>query len=206
MTLSGEEFGARLRRQREHRGVTLAAVAESTKIKRSLLVDLERGDLSRWPAGIYRRAFLREYADIIGASPADTVNECLRLFPETGETPPSVRPREVNAASRELRLTMASPAFDWIDPRRLLASLLDGLVIALVAAGAASSTGIGVWTACAVCAIVYHGVATAWLGRSPASWYLSQRLRRRSPARISLSLGESRSLEAPTTRTRLTLG
>ena len=206
MTLSGEDFGARLRRQRERRGVTLAAVAESTKIKRSLLVDLERGDLSRWPTGIYRRAFLREYADAIGASPTDTVSECLRLFPEAGKTPPSDRPREINAAARELRLTMASPAFDWIDPRRLLASLLDGLVIALVAASAATATGTGIWTACAVCAIVYHGVATAWLGRSPASWYLSQRVRRRSPTRNSLGLGgESRALETPT-RTELTLG
>ncbi len=84
-----EDFGARLRQQRERRGISLAAVADALKIKRSLLADLERGDLSHWPTGIFRRAFLREYAEAIGASAADTVSECLRLFPEPGSPPRS---------------------------------------------------------------------------------------------------------------------
>ena len=57
---SREMFGARLRRERERQGITLNAIAKSTKVSRSLYEALERDDVSRWPGGIFRRSFLRE--------------------------------------------------------------------------------------------------------------------------------------------------
>ena len=77
-------FGARLRTQRERQGVSLAAIADSTKIKLSLLDELERGDVSHWPRGLFRRAYLRDYAAAIGASSEPLVAEFVRLFPEDG--------------------------------------------------------------------------------------------------------------------------
>ena len=41
-------------------------IAEKTKISPSLLAGIERGDCSRWPGGIYSRAWIREYASAIG--------------------------------------------------------------------------------------------------------------------------------------------
>src|SRR6266705_3058692 len=83
---TGEQvaFGAELRQHRERRKISLAAVAESTKIKQSLLASLERGDGSRWPGGIYGRAFLREYAAAIGLPSEPIVTEFLRLFATRG--------------------------------------------------------------------------------------------------------------------------
>ena len=46
MSKDQDAFILRLRRQREERGVTLKAIAESTKIKESLLAALDRGDVS----------------------------------------------------------------------------------------------------------------------------------------------------------------
>jgi cytoskeletal protein RodZ len=58
-----ESFSARLRRHREEQHIALVTIAEQTKIKLSLLEDLERDDISHWPAGIFRRAFIRPYAN-----------------------------------------------------------------------------------------------------------------------------------------------
>ena len=80
-----ESFGARLRQQREQHGIDLVAIAEQTKIKRSLLEALERDDLSQWPSGIFRRAYVRNYAQAIGLDPDATVQLFLQVHPETAE-------------------------------------------------------------------------------------------------------------------------
>jgi len=85
VTAEHEAFGLRLKTQRERRGITLEAIAESTKIKRSLLAALECGDVSHWPLGIFRRAFVRSYAAAIGLPAEPIVAEFVRLFPEPGE-------------------------------------------------------------------------------------------------------------------------
>lgn len=77
-----QAFGLTLRTRREHIGITLQNIAESTKISVALLSGLERGDVSRWPKGIFRRSFLREYAIAIGLSPESLLNDFVRLFPE----------------------------------------------------------------------------------------------------------------------------
>ena len=77
-----ESFGARLRRQRERQRVTLAAIAEQTKIHLPLLEDLEHDKVAHWPSGIFRRAFIRAYADAIGLQPDDVVREFLALYPD----------------------------------------------------------------------------------------------------------------------------
>ena len=80
-----ESFGARLRQQRERQQTTLATIAEQTKIKLSLLEALERDDVSRWPSGIFRRAFVRAYAHAIGLEPDVVVREFLELHPDPVE-------------------------------------------------------------------------------------------------------------------------
>ena len=62
-----ESLGTRLRQQRESQNIALATIAERTKIKQSLLEELESDDVSHWPIGIFRRAFIRCYADAIGS-------------------------------------------------------------------------------------------------------------------------------------------
>ena len=77
-----QTFGERLRQQREDRGIDLIAIAEQTKIKRSLLEALEHDDVSQWPSGIFRRAFIRAYAVAIGLDPDAVVREFLEVHPE----------------------------------------------------------------------------------------------------------------------------
>src|SRR2546421_12006487 len=77
-----ESFGARLRRQREQQQIALASIAAQTKINFSLLEGLERDDVSHWPAGIFRRAFIRGYAQAIGLDADAVVREFLELYPD----------------------------------------------------------------------------------------------------------------------------
>jgi transcriptional regulator with XRE-family HTH domain len=165
-------FAAGLRLERERRKITLASVAESTKISQSLLAALEHGDASRWPAGIYRRAFFREYAAAVGLSSESMLVEFLRLFPEAG-APVSSRPDSANVGS-ELRLVLATDR-RWPHSLalQLSAAILDGFVVVTIGAAIGLSIQVPVWTAIGILAVMYYSIATALLGQSPALWLTS---------------------------------
>jgi transcriptional regulator with XRE-family HTH domain len=80
-----ENLGARLRQRREEQGIALNRIAEQTKIKLSLLEALERDDVSHWPSGIFRRAYIRAYAHAINLNPDIVVREFLQVHPEPAE-------------------------------------------------------------------------------------------------------------------------
>jgi len=83
-----DSFGARLRQQREQRQISLTTIAEQTKIKMSLLEGLERDDISQWPIGIFRRAFVRSYATAVGLDANAVVQEFLAINPDVDVLPP----------------------------------------------------------------------------------------------------------------------
>ena len=82
-------FGSHLRAERERKNLPLQAIAEETKIKVSLLEGLELDDLSAWPAGLFRRAYIRSYARAIGLDPERTLREFLDKYPEPVEPEPN---------------------------------------------------------------------------------------------------------------------
>ena len=75
-------FGARLRLEREQRGVSLSEISQQTKIKSSLLESLERGDFSYWPRGLFGRAYIRAYATAIHVDPDPVLREFVELHPD----------------------------------------------------------------------------------------------------------------------------
>jgi transcriptional regulator with XRE-family HTH domain len=81
-THSPEEFCLALKAEREKKGITLAEIEKATKIPVSVFVALERGDLRRWPKGIFKRSFFRGYVTKIGVPVEDACAEFLRLFPD----------------------------------------------------------------------------------------------------------------------------
>jgi len=171
-------FGRRLRDQRERAQIALSEIAAATKIKRSLLEELERGDVSAWPGGIFRRAFLRAYASAIGLSPESVVEEFTQVFPDGAA-------RGSAEAKHELRLTLV------VDPWRRTVTAVTNVVVALVEAGAivalafltARMAAANVWSVCAVIALTYYAAGAACLGRSPGSWYLQHGLPALRPRR-----------------------
>ena len=77
-----ESFGGRLRYERERRQIALKSIAEGTKIGMALLEGLERDDVSRWPSGIFRKSFVRSYAEAIGLDPEPIVREFVERHPD----------------------------------------------------------------------------------------------------------------------------
>jgi transcriptional regulator with XRE-family HTH domain len=180
-------FGRRLRDQRERAQIALSEIAEATKIKRSLLEELERGDVSAWPGGIFRRAFVRAYASAIGLSPESVVEEFTQVFPGGA-------PRGAAEAKQELRLTLV------VDPWRRAVTAVTNIVVALVEAGAIVALALltarmavaNVWSVCAVMTLTYYAMSAACLGRSPASWFLEHGLPARRPRRSTANSASAR--------------
>jgi cytoskeleton protein RodZ len=75
------DFGGRMKRLREERGVTLRDIAASTKVAVSSLDALERNEVRRLPGGIFVRAMVRSYASEIGADPEAAVRDFIAAFP-----------------------------------------------------------------------------------------------------------------------------
>ncbi len=80
------DFGDRMRRAREARGVSLRQIADATKLSVAALEALERNEISRLPGGIFSRAFVRSYATEVGIDPEQTVREFLAQFPHDSVT------------------------------------------------------------------------------------------------------------------------
>ena len=154
-------FGDRLRRQRERQGVSLTEIAETTKVAASLFASLERGDCSRWPGGVYNRAFIRGYAKAVHLDADETAAE----FAECYETPAAEAPSSPPAkSSNEIRVRPALRLTIEVDPaegrkrfaRAAALAVADVLAIAALAAAVMLITGGPLWRLLAVTAVAYH--------------------------------------------------
>lgn len=76
-----DTFGPRLRRERERRGITLQTLAARTNVSTELWIGLESNDFSKWPSGLFARAFVRDYARVVGLDPSEVIDDFCRLYP-----------------------------------------------------------------------------------------------------------------------------
>src|SRR4026209_2631789 len=76
-----DTFGSRLRRERERRGISLETIAVVTNVSVELWQGFESNDFSRWPKGLFARAFVRDYAKAVGLDANEIVDDFCRLFP-----------------------------------------------------------------------------------------------------------------------------
>jgi transcriptional regulator with XRE-family HTH domain len=156
---SNHGLGHLLRAHRERQGVTLEALAQSIKVNRALLDDLERNDVSRWPPGIYGRALVREYAKSIGLPADDVVRQFLDLLSPAERCDGALVRRHVAIAdaSAELRLTLANAPAQT--SRQIAQRLVGGAgeLAVVLATGCllALATGIPMWTANAIVALIW---------------------------------------------------
>ena len=78
-------FGETLRRERELRGVSLREIADATKISVRFLQALEQDRLEILPGGVFRRAFVKQYARHLGLDAERLVAEF--VFANKDEVP-----------------------------------------------------------------------------------------------------------------------
>jgi hypothetical protein len=163
-----QAFGPRLRRERERRQIALSSISANTKISVALFEALEREDVSRWPVGIYRRGFIRAYAQGIGLDADAVVKEFLERFPDPSEPAPE-KPDSAAASPKAvgghhgLRLTLA-PTGGLFAGGRVLADLRRRVT--------AAACDAGVVVAIAVIMFVVFGKFWAPLSVTMLSYYL----------------------------------
>lgn len=99
-------FGETLRRERELRGIGLHDIAEATKISVRFLQALEQDRVDVLPGGIFRRAFVRQYARHLGLDPERLVAEFVYAH---GDEPADKAPQAPPSAPRRIpwRLVLA---------------------------------------------------------------------------------------------------
>jgi len=168
---SSESFGRRLRRERERRQIALTSIAENSKISVSLLRDLERDDISKWPPGIFRRSFMRAYAQAVGLDVEATMREFLSRFPDPD--PDGLNPPKPALPASPLRLTLADNGRSFAPGRILAAVRVRCLAIAcdlavIVTLGLALGLVLKtVWMPLCVVMIGYYAGGILLLGNTP---------------------------------------
>ncbi|MEO8679875.1 MAG: helix-turn-helix domain-containing protein [Vicinamibacterales bacterium] len=176
---SRQEFCLALRAAREGKGITLAEIADTTKIPASLFAALEHNDLRRWPTGLFRRSFFRDYVGMIGVPVAAACAEFVRLFPDDEGAERTEATGAANEAhqANDVRLELDAA---WHGRRgsvlsRLLAAGIDAGAVILVAAALAWVAGVDQAATTAIVALAYFSLATTLVGESPAKWAMSRR-------------------------------
>jgi transcriptional regulator with XRE-family HTH domain len=184
-----EEFGRRLRRERERRQITLSSISAKTKISKSFFEGLERDDVSRWPTGIFRRAFIRAYATAIGLDPDEVMREFLERFPDPVELVPPVARDTAPFSSptlrnAPLRLSLADTGGPFLRraladmPRRWTAVACDASVFLAFAAGVTAASGT-FWLPLAIAMFAYYAGGILVLGNTPGVWLSTRAANRR---------------------------
>jgi transcriptional regulator with XRE-family HTH domain len=194
-----EAFGPNLRRIRIQRGISLERISEATKVSADFWVGLERNDFSRWPSGIYARAYVRAYAFEIGVDPEATVNEFCRWFPHGDRRASRVVKEQAAIVGHDLhwkddlapgltdrRAPVPVPPSAVLSPaltrmRRLTAAGADLAVILVVSTLLKSFVVSGWLTTVAAVAAIYHTASLISIGSSPAVWALETYLESRHP-------------------------
>jgi len=194
-----DTFGPRLRRERERRGISLQTIASVTKVGVELWEGLERNDFSRWPSGIFARAFVRDYSLAVGLDPNEVIDEFCRLFPvgdrrserlikAHGELighpvapDTSMIPRTGDRRAANRRRSDSAPQQGIRLQPRAVAAGVD--TAAALAAAMATSVLLqtNFWAAAGAIGLAYYGISTVLLGATPGTRVVNA-LRQRIPA------------------------
>lgn len=79
------EIGKRLQEERLNQGISLEEVKSETKIQTRYLTAIEENDWSKMPGNFYVRAFIREYAEVLGIDSTSLLEEHKNELPQTDD-------------------------------------------------------------------------------------------------------------------------
>jgi transcriptional regulator with XRE-family HTH domain len=196
-----DTFGPKLRSERERRGISLDTIASVTNVGVELWQGLERNDFSRWPTGIFARAFVRDYARAVGLDADEVVDEFCRLFPVGDRRAARViraqaeligQPAEYQddvsmipggverRASGRAAVVQARVKRGRLVPRTV-AAFLDAVAVVAIASLIALVAPLGFWASTGLIAILYYTAGTVATGTSPGT-RATELLRQRVPA------------------------
>jgi transcriptional regulator with XRE-family HTH domain len=168
-------LGAYLRAERERRGLALRAISESTKVSLPLLEGLESDDISRWPGGIFRRAFVRSYAEAVGLDPDAVFKRFEQQYKPAAPEPAAaagLTPAEIAVLKPDSGASMAALRRTVVSSRaRFLGTAADLTVAVVLAFGSAAAGSRLLWPVLMIAA--YYAAGVLLTGTSPMVALLS---------------------------------
>jgi len=194
-----ESFGFRLRAARERRGLTLESVTAETKVPVVLWEALERNDLSNWPTGLFARAYVSDYARMVGLDAEDVVEEFCRYFPQGDRRrgalvrahaqvvdirseyrDDTLPPEGDRRASGQATVAQFSRFAHGKTGQRVLGAVADVIVVTVAGGVLSHVLNVGFLATLGVVSVAYYSVGVAIIGRSPG-FALASMLARRIP-------------------------
>jgi transcriptional regulator with XRE-family HTH domain len=176
--------GLWLRHERERRGITLRQIADQTKVAAPLLEGLEAGDLSRWPGGIYRRAFVKSYAAALGLETDEVVRRFEAEHPPDSDDPRPLAANSSPALSQPAQFAPApasAPAVARTAMRgRLIGTAADLTVALVLGLGSAAAGSRLLWPVLFIA--LYYALGVLITGTSPMVALLADDRTSRFPA------------------------
>ena len=164
-------LGAYLRAERERRGLAHRTISENTKVSLPLLEGLEADDISRWPGGIFRRAFVRSYAESVGLDPDDVFKRFEQQYrpptPEGGSPEAAFATAELSTLEQagRPRRTPGLRGLSVSKRARYLGTAADLTVAMILAFGSAAAGSRLLWPVLMIAA--YYAAGVVLTGTSP---------------------------------------
>jgi cytoskeletal protein RodZ len=103
-------LGEELRHKREQRGITLAEIAEATRIGTRFLKAIETNNFATLPGGIFTRSFIRAYAKHVGMNEDEAIGLYLQQVAEPTAGEQEALSQLVNKTQPPERITKVTPS------------------------------------------------------------------------------------------------
>jgi hypothetical protein len=164
-------LGAYLRAERERRDLALRTISENTKVSLPLLEGLEADDISRWPGGIFRRAFVRSYAEAVGLDPDDVFKRFEQQYKPAaadaaaGDQPFGTAELNILEQGNRSRRTASFRGMSVPKRARYLGTAADLTVAMVLAFGSAAAGSRLLWPVLMIAA--YYAVGVLVTGTTP---------------------------------------
>lgn len=124
-------FGNRLKEAREAKGVTLRAVANSTRISQRYLEALEQSDLEALPGGVFDKGYIKSYAQFLDIDPKPLLESYRVEERRAGLGTPEAEREKLDELARLVR---SGPRAPTRQPAYLLIALAGVALVTLIAA------------------------------------------------------------------------
>jgi len=90
---------------REEKGLSLADVFAKTRISTKNLTALERGDFATLPPAVYTKAFIKQYAELLGIDPQPILSK-YATYLKALEDPQPIRKKEEREAAAQKKISV----------------------------------------------------------------------------------------------------
>ncbi|BDR60229.1 helix-turn-helix domain-containing protein [Lactobacillus xylocopicola] len=121
------DIGEKLQHAREAKGFSIEDVEKATKIQSRYLIAIEQNDFAKLPGDFYVRAFIRQYAQIVGLDGKQLLSEYHKEIPKA--EPEEYVEESLDNKSEEVRKTTSKKKKLWQD---YLPRIIIGLGVVVV--------------------------------------------------------------------------